>query len=138
MSIARPTTPARAPGGVRGAARLFNPIVLALAGTRLLPLYGVIEHRGRRSGKLFHTPVVVRAAADGFVVPMPWGEDTDWYRNVRAAGGCRIRWRGRSYTVDRPELIDDPARTLAHFGRLQGALMRRFGIRQAVRLHRRA
>jgi hypothetical protein len=57
-------------------ARLLNSLVLRFAGTRFFPLYGVIEHRGRRSGRIFHTPVVVRPLADGFVVPMPWGERT--------------------------------------------------------------
>ena len=137
MSIARPTTPTRAPGGVRGAARVFNRIVLALAGTRLLPLYGVIEHRGRRSGKLFRTPVVVRAAGDGFVVPMPWGEQTDWYRNVRAAGGCVIRWKGRDYQLVEPEIVD-PAAAGAGFGAFERAMMARLGIEHCLRLrHRR-
>src|SRR5689334_6707649 len=85
------------------ATQVFNPLVLLLAGTRFLPLYGVITHRGRRSGKVFHTPVVVRPTSDGFVVPMPWGEQTDWYRNVRAAGECVIRWKGRDYSVCEPE-----------------------------------
>src|SRR5689334_14552823 len=81
------------------ATRILNPLVLRLAGTRALPLYGVLQHRGRRSGKPFRTPVVVRPSSDGFVVPMPWGERTDWYRNVRAAGQCVIRWKGRDYPV---------------------------------------
>jgi deazaflavin-dependent oxidoreductase (nitroreductase family) len=91
----------RSYAAVRTAARVLNPLVLSLAGTRLLPLYGVIEHHGRRSGKAYRTPVVVRPTNDGFVVPMPWGEHTDWYRNVRAVGECVLRWRGRDYFYDR-------------------------------------
>ena len=74
MSVANATPTPRARSPLLGATRLFNPLALELAGTRLLPLYGVLEHRGRRSGKTFRTPVVVRPTADGFVVPMPWGE----------------------------------------------------------------
>lgn len=114
-------------------ARLVNPLVLRLAGTRLLPLYGVLQHQGRRSGKLFSTPVVVRPTADGFVVPMPWGETTDWYRNVRAAGGCTIRWKGRDYVMVEPEVIDAAAAQKT-FPALQWAGMRRFGITQCLRL----
>ncbi|HET6317792.1 MAG TPA: nitroreductase family deazaflavin-dependent oxidoreductase, partial [Chloroflexota bacterium] len=66
--------------------RVFNRLALPLAGTRALPLYGVLVHRGRRSGKTYRTPVVVRPTADGFIIPLPWGEGTDWCRNVRAAG----------------------------------------------------
>ena len=120
------------------AARLFNRLVLLLAGTRFLPLYGVITHRGRRSGKLFRTPVVVRPTSEGFIVPMPWGEGTDWYRNVRAAGECVIRWKDRDYPVVGPEVIDDAAVAAPSFSALERAMMTRLGIRQALRLRRRS
>jgi deazaflavin-dependent oxidoreductase (nitroreductase family) len=116
-----------------GPARLFNSLVLRFAGTRYFPLYGVIEHRGRRSGRIFHTPVVVRPVADGFVVPMPWGERTDWYRNVRAAGGCAILWKGRRHQVDRPETVDTRA-VMSAFNSFERAIMSRLGINQCLRL----
>jgi deazaflavin-dependent oxidoreductase (nitroreductase family) len=138
MSTANPVSTTRSRGALRSAARLFNPLVLSLAGTRFLPLYGVIEHRGRRSGKVFHTPVVVRPTDEGFVVPMPWGEQTDWYRNVRAAGGCLIRWKGRDYPLMQPEVVDDPAAAGAGFGDFERAMMARLGIGHCLRLrHRR-
>jgi deazaflavin-dependent oxidoreductase (nitroreductase family) len=122
---------------LRCAARIFNPLVLSVAGTRLLPLYGVIEHRGRRSGKAYRTPVVVRPTSDGFIVPMPWGERTDWYRNVRAAGECIIRWKGRDYPMVQPELIDASAAAQASFGAFQQAMMTRLGIEHCLRLRHR-
>jgi deazaflavin-dependent oxidoreductase (nitroreductase family) len=121
-------------GGVRRAARLINPLVAKLAGTRLMPFYGLLEHRGRRSGKTFRTPVVARRTADGFVVPMPWGEGTDWYRNVRAAGDCVIRWNGRTYHVGQPEVVDS-ASGAARFGGAERTIMQRAGIRQVLVLH---
>jgi deazaflavin-dependent oxidoreductase (nitroreductase family) len=96
-------------------------------------LYGVIHHRGRRSGKQFRTPVVVRPTQGGFIVPMPWGETTDWYRNVRAAGGCTIRWKGRDYAVVDPEVLDANSATGAFSGPMRAG-MGRFGIKQVVRL----
>jgi deazaflavin-dependent oxidoreductase (nitroreductase family) len=110
---------------------------MRLAGTRIFPLYGILEHRGRRSGKSFRTPVVVRRVRDGFIVPMPWGEATDWYRNVRAAGTASIRWKGVIYQVDRPEVLDTEA-ALGSFSSTQRAGMTRFGIRQVLHLHDRA
>jgi deazaflavin-dependent oxidoreductase (nitroreductase family) len=139
-STSAPTTapaPTRSHTAVRGAARLFNPLVLLLAGTRWLPLYGIIEHRGRRSGKLFRTPTVVRPTPDGFIVPMPWGEGTDWYRNVRAAGGCTLRWKGRTYQLVDPEVVD-VATARSSFSPTQQAGLRRFGIKQCLRLRHRA
>ena len=123
----------RSHSAVRGLARLVNPLVMRLAGTRLLPLYGVLTHRGRRSGKRFGTPVVVRPTSDGFLVPMPWGEGTDWFRNVRAAGACVIRWRGRDYPMIQPEVIDVPIAEAA-FSSLERNLMARLGIEHCVRL----
>ena len=142
MSIATTAatpTPAARPevrGALRGATRLFNRVVLLLAGTPFLPLYGVIEHRGRRTGKAFRTPVVVRPTDDGFVVPLPWGERTDWYRNVRAAGGCTVRWKGRNYVLAGPELIG-AGDAAAFFSGYQRAMLPRIGIRQFLRLRHR-
>ena len=138
MSIANTASTPRAKSKMLGATRLFNPLVLRLAGTRLLPLYGVIEHRGRRSGKAFRTPVVVRPTGDGFVVPMPWGEGTDWYRNVRAAGECVIRWKGRDYPLVQPEVLDDPAVANVGFGAFERAMMTRLGIDHCLRLRHRS
>ena len=119
---------------MRRAGRFLNPLALRLAGTRLLPLYGVIEHHGRRSGKVYRTPVVVQPTRDGFVVPLPWGEVTDWCRNVRAAGGCVVRWKGRDYRMVRPEVVDDAAEARAEFGGFERFMMRRLGINCSLRL----
>jgi deazaflavin-dependent oxidoreductase (nitroreductase family) len=136
MSVANTASKPGSHGAMRGATRLFNPLVMLLAGTRLLPLYGVIEHRGRRSGKAFRTPVVVRPTGDGFIVPMPWGERTDWYRNVRAAGECVIRWKGRDYPMVQPEVLEAAAAKDVFSGLLQSGLSR-FGITHVLRLHHR-
>ena len=117
-----------------GPAHLFNSLMMRFAGRRFFPLYGVIEHRGRRSGRIFHTVVVVRPVAEGFVVPMPWGERTDWYRNVRASGGCAIRWKGGYHQVDRPETVDTQA-VMSAFNSFERAIMSRLGITQCLRLH---
>jgi deazaflavin-dependent oxidoreductase (nitroreductase family) len=111
----------------------FNRAVLFLAGTPLMPLWAVITHRGRRSGKVFRTPVVVRAVNGGFVVPMPWGETTDWCRNIRAAGGCTVRWKGRDFQMSNPEVMDAPAVSAA-FSPWQAQGMRRFNIQQCLLL----
>jgi deazaflavin-dependent oxidoreductase (nitroreductase family) len=127
-------TNARPPKVFMSLSRLVNPLVIGLAGTRLMPLYGVIYHRGRRSGKVYRTPVVVRHTRDGFIIPMPWGEGTDWLRNVRAAGGCNIRWKARMYAVDSPEVMDMEAARNAFSGVQQKGLTR-FGIKQVVKMH---
>src|ERR671936_845030 len=132
MSTATTATP-RQHSTVLSLTRAFNRFSMLFAGTRLMPLYGVLEHRGRRSGKVFRTPVVVRPTSDGFIVKKPWGETTDWYRNVRAAGGCSIRWKGRTYTLTQPKVLDAASAESA-FGGFQRSAMQRFGIQRVLRL----
>src|SRR6516225_4670082 len=132
MSTPQAATASRPNHFIHAASRVFNPLAMLLAGTRLMPLYGVIQHRGRRSGKAFRTPVVVRPIEDGFIVPMPWGEGTDWFRNVRAAGGCVIRWKGRDYKMNDLEVIDPSSAQSAFTGSMRTG-MTRFGVKQVAR-----
>lgn len=114
------------------ATRLLNPLILKLAGKRYVRVYAVIEHRGRRSGRTYTTPVAARRTTDGFMVPMAFGEQADWFRNVLAAGECVIRWNGVAYHVVEPELIEWATARLA-LGRVARALAPLFS-KQFVRL----
>jgi deazaflavin-dependent oxidoreductase (nitroreductase family) len=87
-------------------ARAFNPIMLPLAGKRWNPIFAVLEHRGRRSGRGYATPVAARRVDGGFVISLAFGAQVEWHRNLVAAQGGTIRWRGRSYAVGAPERID--------------------------------
>ena len=91
---------------LRTITRLFNPIGRFAAGRRWFPLWAVVEHRGRTSGRIYEIPVVARKTSDGFVIPLPFGSATPWARNVIAAGGCRIRWSGRDYDLTDPKVVD--------------------------------
>jgi deazaflavin-dependent oxidoreductase (nitroreductase family) len=87
-------------------ARRTSGIVMPLSGQRWNPNFAVVEHRGRRSGGQHATPVAARRAADGFVIALAFGAQADWYRNLSAAGGGAIRWRGRTYPVSAPQPFD--------------------------------
>lgn len=90
--------------------RTFNPAVLSFAGHPSSP-YVVVHHVGRRSGQIYATPVSARPTPEGFVIPLYYGSNVDWCRNVLAAGRCTITWNGNDYPVGEPELID-PATVL--------------------------
>ena len=49
---------------------------------------------------LYQTPVNVFATEDGYVLALTYGLDTDWVKNVLAAGGCELRTRGRGHPAD--------------------------------------
>src|SRR5918996_3891577 len=85
--------------------RLTNPVMLPLAGTRWNPVFAILEHRGRKSGRPYATPIAARRVAGGFVISLAFGAQVDWYRNLQAAGGGTIRWRGTDYPVTVPTWI---------------------------------
>ncbi|MFH2112580.1 MAG: nitroreductase family deazaflavin-dependent oxidoreductase [Candidatus Bathyarchaeota archaeon] len=73
-----------------------NRIILPFAGW--LPPFAEITHTGRRSGRMYRTPVLAFASEDGFVLALTYGRDVDWVRNLRAAGGV-IRQGGERYSL---------------------------------------
>jgi deazaflavin-dependent oxidoreductase (nitroreductase family) len=75
-----------------------------------MPGLGLVVHRGRRSGTEYQTPVNVFPTGDGFVVALTYGPDTDWVKNVLAAGGCELRTRGRVVHLIEPCLFHDETR----------------------------
>jgi deazaflavin-dependent oxidoreductase (nitroreductase family) len=78
-----------------------------------LPTFGVVHHTGRSSGRPYETPVNVFRRGDGFVVAPTYGTQSDWVRNVLAAGGCELVTRGRRYRLDQPQIEHDESRSLA-------------------------
>lgn len=108
-------------------ARLTNPVMLPLAGHRWNPIFAVVAHRGRRTGRLYATPVAARRVSGGFVISLSFGAHVDWYRNLAAADGGTIRWRGSAFRIGAPERIDT-AVALASFHPVQRAALRLTGI----------
>ena len=83
--------------------------------TGRLPGFGTIVHRGRRSGRTYRTPVNVFRSGDGYVVALTYGAQTDWVRNVLAAGGCDLLTRGREVKLADPRLEHDESRAAMPF-----------------------
>jgi deazaflavin-dependent oxidoreductase (nitroreductase family) len=125
--------PPRFGGVLTRLVRRTTGLVLPLAGKRWNPLFAVVLHRGRRSGREHATPVAARRTADGFVIALAFGAQVDWYRNLRAAGGGRIRWRGRDYPVGAPDTIEQ-AVALPAFLPIQRVLFRLAGVTGFIRL----
>jgi len=117
---------------IRSVARLVNPLVLRIAGRRHVPVVGIVRHRGRKTGRLYATPLGIRpAAAGGFVMPLTFGEAAGWYRNIVATGWCVVTWRGEDHTVANPVIVDRGA-ALPAFPRYEQLALRAIGINQFV------
>lgn len=76
-----------------------------------MPGLGLIIHRGRRSGRRYQTPVNVFGAGNGYVIALTYGPQTDWVKNVLAAGGCELRTRGRTISLGSPRILHDQNRS---------------------------
>jgi deazaflavin-dependent oxidoreductase (nitroreductase family) len=97
--------------------RATNKVTRPFAGR--LPGFAVIHHVGRRSGTPYETPVNLflehGQVSDGdrrrLVVALTYGPDSQWVRNVLAAGGCTVHTKGRGIEVIEPVLYTDRERT---------------------------
>ena len=113
-------------------ARLLNPLVVRLAGSAYLPLWAIVRHRGRRSGRVYATPVAIGHTPDALVVPLPFGPEADWCRNILAAGGCVIRWNGSEHRMIDPEIVEDAG--LPAFAAWERRALSALGIKRFLRM----
>jgi len=81
--------------------RLATPVV------RRLRSGAVVVHTGRVSGSEYRTPVLAFRHRGGFVIPLTYGIESDWVKNVQTAGGCRLEYESELLTLDRAHLVDE-------------------------------
>ena len=125
------TAARRPPGWAAG----FNRFALSIAGHRWFPLYAVVEHVGRKSGQAYEVPIALIATPSQFVICLPFGRGTNWARNVIAAGGCDVRWKGSVHHVRDPRLVgQDVALPLAN--RFERFMIPRLGFEDFLLLQR--
>lgn len=96
-----------------------------------MPGFGMLEHTGRTSGRTYRTPLNVAAVEGGFIIVLVYGRESDWLRNVEAAGGARLVHRGKPYALSNPRVdprcarqrwVPLPMRLMARLVRSDGVL----------------
>ena len=99
------------PRFLRRVNRVFtNPLLGTVAW--LVPPLAVVHHVGRKSGRHYRTPVVAIRTDDGFVIPMTYGRDVDWARNLVHARGGEVERMGSRTKVKHPRIVGlDEARS---------------------------
>ena len=81
----------------------------------VLPGFGIVTHRGRKSGRSYSNPVNAFRRPDGWVFALTFGQG-DWVKNVLAAGGATLHTRGRDHRVTNPRVVVDATRAAVPFG----------------------
>lgn len=75
-----------------------------------LPGFGILTHVGRKSGKVYRTPVNVFRAPTAFIIALTYSSQSEWVKNVLAAGGCELNTRGKKYRLSAPKVVRDTTR----------------------------
>lgn len=75
-----------------------------------LPGFGILTHVGRKSGRVYRTPVNVFRAPEGFIIALTYSSQSEWVKNVIAAGSCELETVGRKYQLVAPNVVRDPTR----------------------------
>lgn len=107
-------------GMIRINTRFINPLMLRLAGTGSIV---DLEHIGRRTGTVRHTPIMAFRHEDVVTIALTYGPGVAWLANVRAAGGCRMRMGGTILRLGAPRTLD-PDEGLARMPQPQRMLLR--------------
>src|SRR6185436_7904690 len=84
---------------IRRLAGPIAPVARLVAGRRWFPFYAILRHTGRTSGTAYATPVVALRTPDGFMIPLPFGDATQWAKNLAAADGGGLRFGGLEYRI---------------------------------------
>lgn len=111
---------------------IFNRFTLALTRAGLGP-YTIIYHTGRRSGRVYQTPVLATCIREMALIPLPYGEHVDWLRNILAAEGCTMFRKGHHISATHPVVLDG-ATALALLPEKRRRLFARFSIPSFLQL----
>ena len=95
----------------------------------------IVRHVGRRSGKAYETPIVAVGHEEDIFIALPYGDRTDWLKNVLASGSAEVVIQGEGFPVDHPEIVAMKEAT-GYFRSKEQRLHRRFRVESALRLHR--
>jgi deazaflavin-dependent oxidoreductase (nitroreductase family) len=116
----------------------LNPLIVRRAGQPGFAMAAQIRHVGRRSGRSYVTPVTVRRDGASVVIGLTFGSQSDWARNVLAAGRCSMLIDGIEYEATSPQVVDTaeagPFIRSAYSGFERFMLRRVLGISQLMRL----
>jgi deazaflavin-dependent oxidoreductase (nitroreductase family) len=81
-----------------------NRLMAPVAG--LVPPLALVHHVGRKTARRYRTPVLAFPVEGGTLTPLPYGTDTDWLRNLLAAGRGELESAGRRVAIENPRVVN--------------------------------
>ncbi len=72
-----------------------------------VPPLAVVIHVGRRSGKVFTTPVACQLFEGRVAIPLPYSAQVQWVKNLQAANGGEMIRRGKRFAFTNPRVVVD-------------------------------
>lgn len=94
---------------------ITNPIQRTWA-PRLAP-WAMVEHVGRKSGKQYSIPVLAWVSHDRVSIPLVYGTESDWVRNVLAAGSFTMVRGGKRLKVAGARVLPPDSPDIAGFAK---------------------
>jgi deazaflavin-dependent oxidoreductase (nitroreductase family) len=88
--------------------RFTNRLTSKVAG--YLPGFAIVGHVGRKSGRIYRTPVNAFRTDSGYIIALTYGAQSDWVKNVLAAGSCELETRGRRVRLFDPCIVTDESK----------------------------
>jgi deazaflavin-dependent oxidoreductase (nitroreductase family) len=116
--------------------KMLNPLVGTLAGRRHVPM-AQLHHIGRRTGRSYRTSVGARVRGDLILIPLTFGNQSDWARNVYEAGQCSVHVNGYTIRAEHPRFLaaaDVAPLVHAMFNPVERVVFKTLGIKQFMRL----
>jgi deazaflavin-dependent oxidoreductase (nitroreductase family) len=109
-----------------------NKVMIHISGKKF-GHFAILSHIGRKSGKLYRTPIIAEPIQGGFVIALTYGKKVDWYENVAAKGSCSLHWKNKDYQLINPEFIDKEVGVLA-FPTTIRSVLKKIGIQYYLKL----
>jgi len=89
---------------------------------------------GRKSGRTYRTPVLASYVGETIIIPLSYGENVDWLRNILAQGGCEIVRKNKRVAAANPVVIDSEI-SFAVLPEKRRKLFERFKMDRFLRMH---
>ena len=88
--------------------RVTNHLLGPLA--KRLPGMGIVIHTGRKSRRLYRTPVMIFNRGERLIIALTYGRDSQWVHNVLADEGCDLETQHHIFHLSHPHLLHDEKR----------------------------